>query len=1022
MDGFDYSRVRDPQFYCDNRLAAHSDHAFFASRQEALSGSSSFVYSLNGLWKFSYARNYESSLKDFWRDDYDCRDWDDIRVPSHIQLEGYDLPQYVNVQYPWDGHEMLRPGQIPERFNPVASYVKYFTLPSSMKGKRVFISFDGAESGLALWLNGHYIGYSEDSFTPSEFELSAYLLPGENKLAAMVFKWTSASWCEDQDFFRFSGIYRDVYLYTIPETHARDILVRTELDDLYRDAFLYAELQMWGSGSARMTLSDGSEEFGSVVFTENKDKNQAGLFRAELPVRAPELWSAEDPKRYTLWIELFNKKGELTEVIRQMVGFRRFEIRDSLMLLNGKRIVFKGVNRHDFSAKYGRAVTYEETLQDIITMKQNNINAIRTSHYPNHSFLYELCDQYGLYLIDETNLESHGSWAPYLRGDVDYEYVVPGDHEEWKGALLDRANSMYQRDKNHPSILIWSCGNESYGGEVIYEMSQQFRRLDPTRAVHYEGISLDRRYNDSSDIESRMYPPVSEIKEYLSEHRDKPFICCEFMHAMGNSCGAMQKYTDLTEEEPLYQGGFIWDYIDQAITKKDRYGEPFEAYGGDFDDRPNDSNFSGDGLVYSASRKPSPKMQTVKYLYQNIRVTLSKTELRVKNLCLFTDTSAYSCVVSLKQDGCLISEEEIKTAVPPLSEAAYPLPESVCPPQKSGLEYTVTASFRLKENTSWAGRGHEVAFGQYTYGRYTVHKTTKIPFELIRGEENTGVRGRNFELLFSNELGLISYRYAGRELLKDTVKPEFWRAPTDNDRGWSMPAVCGQWKLASLYAKVQDRSQAELKGNSVTLSYTYSLPTSPAASCRMTYTVYGDGTVQVQLHCDPVKGLGPLPLFGVTLKMDADYENIEWYGNGPEETYSDREAGAKLGIYRDSADHLAKYLVPQECANKTGVRWAKLTDARGRGLQFTAGAADNTGEPSSEGSDGMDFQAIPYTAHELENAAHVFALPRPYNTVVRAALGQMGVGGDNSWGARPHDEYLLPDDNPLDFIFCFRGI
>ncbi len=1031
MDGFDYNKVKDPQFYCDNRLAAHSDHAFFASRDEAGSGRSEYVFSLNGLWKFSYAPNYESSVKDFWRDDYDCRNWDDIRVPAHIQMEGYDAPQYVNVQYPWDGHEELRPGQIPERFNPTASYVNYFTLPSQMKGKRVFVCFDGAESALALWLNGRYVGYSEDSFTPSEFELTPYLLPGENKLAVQVFKWSSGSWCEDQDFFRFSGIYRDVWLYAIPEVHARDLCVRTELDDLYRDAVLSVDLEMWGSGSARMTLEDDDEKIGSAVFTEKKDEGRPGLLRAVLPVREPQLWSAERPKRYTLWIELYNETEEVVEVVRQMVGFRRFEIRDSVMLLNGKRIVFKGVNRHDFSAKYGRAVTYEETLQDIITMKQNNINAIRTSHYPNHSCLYELCDQYGLYMIDETNLESHGTWGPYLRGDVDYEYVVPGDHKEWEAAMLDRANSMYQRDKNHPAILIWSCGNESYGGKVIYQMSQLFRRLDPTRPVHYEGISFDRRYNDTSDIESRMYPPVTEIREYLSKNRDKPFICCEYMHAMGNSCGDMHKYTDLTEEDPLYQGGFIWDYIDQSITKKDRYGEPFEAYGGDFNDRPSDYNFSGDGLVYGGSRLPSPKMQEVKYHYQNIRVMPDASKVRVKNLNLFTDTAAYSCVASLLLDGRLICEEEMELSVPPLSEAVFPLPEAVCPPQRTGLEYTVTVSFRLREDTLWAGRGHEVAFGQYVYGRYTAPVKRDAGIELIRGQENIGVRGSNFELLFTFGKGLTSYRYAGRELLKSEVKPEFWRAPTDNDAGWSMPEICAQWKIASLYATANNHAdpegknpQVEVRGKTVAVSYTYRFPTTPAAACKIIYTVYGDGTVQVHLHLDPASELGPMPLFGVSLKMDADYDQIEWYGNGPEETYQDRKAGAKLGIYRDSAGHMAQYLVPQECANKTQVRWAKVTDAKERGLLFFAGTADENEASAKDGAGSavMDFQAIPYTAHELENAAHSYALPRVHDTVVRAALVQMGVGGDDSWGAKPHEEYMLPGDKALDFNFCFRGI
>ncbi|MCD7820575.1 MAG: DUF4981 domain-containing protein [Lachnospiraceae bacterium] len=1074
MDYFDYNKVMDPEFFCENRLEAHSDHAFFASRREAETGRSSLVYSLNGFWKFSYAKNYKSSVKDFWRADEqemlfglgltsdatapcDCKSWDDIRVPSNIQMEGYDAPQYVNTQYPWDGREEAVPGEIPERFNPVGSYVKYFTLPSGMKGKRVFVSFQGAESGLAVWLNGQYLGYSEDSFTPAEFELTPFLKEGENKLAAQVFKWTSGSWCEDQDFFRFSGIYRDVYLYAVPKVHAQDICVKTLIDDDYRDADLEVCLKVWGSGSARLSLRDGETEIGCLkVNSDRNDCENAGVltsgtdpatlisdWKAVMHIIAPELWSAEHPKLYTLWIEMLDEEGAVAEVICQNVGFRRFEMKDKMMHLNGQRIVFKGVNRHDFSSKYGRAVTYEETEQDIITMKCHNINAIRTCHYPNHSFIYELCDRYGLYMIDETNMETHGTWTAYLQGTVGVDYVVPRDHEEWKGALLDRVNSIYQRDKNHPAILIWSCGNESYGGSVIHEMSQLFHRLDDTRLVHYEGVFWDRRYNDTSDMESQMYTPAQKIREFLAKDRSKPFICCEYMHAMGNSCGGMQKYTDMTEDEPLYQGGFIWDYIDQSITKKDRYGVPFEAYGGDFDDRPCDGNFSGNGIVYGGDRTESPKMQAVKFHYQNIRVFPSERQVRVRNLSLFTDTSEYACVALLQRDGCLIREAEMEISVPPLTEKIFDLPFERLMETEDG-EYTITVSFRLKEDTLWAGRGHEVAFGQYTLGKcgYARQETVlraasmadcgrfaqelipltadrRAPFEIVRGQNNVGVRGAHFEVLFTSHVGLTSYRWGGKEMLKKGPHPDFWRAPTDNDNGYGAAAMYGQWKLASLYASMKNSDSAasgslpadvEVREDCVVVRCTYQMPTTPASSCELEYTVYGDGTVQTRLHYDPVEGLSVMPLFGVSMKLDADYDRIEWYGYGPEETYSDREAGAKLGIYRSTVqESLAKYLVPQECGNKTGVRWAKVMDEKNRGLLFWNG-------------DGMNFSAMPYTSHELENAAHAFELPKVHYTVVRTALGQMGIGGDDSWGSLPHEEYRLRADGPMEFTFSFRGI
>ena len=590
MSEFHYEKVKDPTYFSENCVAAHSDHHYFCSVEAMEQEKEEFRYSLNGIWKFHYAKNYQSTIPGFESEAYCCKSWDDIRVPAHIQLEGYDKPQYANVQYPWEGREEVKPGEIPEEFNPVASYVKYFEVPAFMQGKKLFMSFQGAESGLALWLNGNFVGYSEDSFTPSEFELTPYLKEGENKLAAQVFKWTSGSWCEDQDFYRFSGIYRDVYLYAIPEIHVEDLTIRTLLDDTYTSADLTVTLKTTAAGKVRFTLSrEGKEE---AALEDALENGKTYVMKMEHPL----LWSAEEPKLYDLLIEVMDTEGKITEVIPQRVGFRRFEMKDSIMTLNGKRIVFKGVNRHEFSSVTGRNVSREELIRDLTTMKRNNINAIRTCHYPDAVGIYELCDEFGIYLIAENNMETHGTWDT-VGQSKDYTGVVPDDKPEWKGLLLDRINSTYQRDKNHPAILIWSCGNESFGGEVIYQMSQLFRKLDPTRLVHYEGVFNDRRRNDTSDMESQMYTSAEDIKKFLENDRSKPFICCEYTHAMGNSCGGMHKYTDLTDTEPSYQGGFIWDYIDQSIYKKDRYGKEFQAYGGDFGERPTDYNFSGNGIA-----------------------------------------------------------------------------------------------------------------------------------------------------------------------------------------------------------------------------------------------------------------------------------------------------------------------------------------------------------------------------------------------------------------------------------------
>ncbi|MDE7478402.1 MAG: beta-galactosidase, partial [Lachnospiraceae bacterium] len=479
-----------------------------------------------------------------------------------------------------------------------------------------FVSFQGVESGFALWCNGSYVGYSEDSFTPSEFELTNVLQKGENKLAVQVYKWTAGSWCEDQDFFRFSGIFRSVFLYAIPDTHVSDVKIRTDLNDDFTKADLAVKLTVLTQKPARakLVLLDNRMEVTTLDIELADGENQA----VHMAVDAPRLWSAEKPYLYDLMITIYDAEGNTVEIIPQKVGFRRFAIDNGIMTINGKRIVFKGVDRHEFSGRFGRVPNDDELLKDIVTMKQNNINAIRTSHYPNDSKLYELCDEYGLYLIDECNLETHGAWDMVIKGVWQMERALPGDHKEWEPLLLDRVNSMYQRDKNHPSILIWSCGNESFGGAVIHAMSQKFRELDDTRLVHYEGIFHDRRYNDTSDMESQMYPSVASVKAFLAENRDKPMLLCEYTHAMGNSCGAMHKYTDLTDEEPLFQGGFIWDYVDQSLYHKDRYGNEVLGYGGDFDDSPCDYNFSGNGIVYGGNRNPSPKMQEVKFNYQNI--------------------------------------------------------------------------------------------------------------------------------------------------------------------------------------------------------------------------------------------------------------------------------------------------------------------------------------------------------------------------------------------------------------------
>lgn len=1027
MSNFDSNIIKNPEIFEQNRLAAHSDHVCYKNELEKIKGKSSLRYDMNGLWKFAYAKNQSLAPCGFEAADYDCKSWDEIRVPAHIQMEGYDVPIYTNTTYPWEADEFIKPGEVPEIFNPVASYVKYFTIPENMKNKRVCISFQGVESGFALWLNGHYVGYSEDTFDPSDFELTDYIVEGENKLAVRVWKWTSSSWCEDQDFYRFSGIFRDVFLYAVPCAHVEDLSVVPTLNDTFDEGTLGVSIKADGAGIASVKLYElgdlSVEKYDRAKLLleefdiELKDKE---LCEGSCNVKNPLLWSAEKPNLYEVKIIVKDSHGNETEFISQLAGFRRFEMVDGLMKLNGKRIVFKGVNRHEFSSVTGRVPNRDEVIKDIVTMKKNNINAIRTSHYPDDSMLYELCDIYGIYMIAENNLESHGTWEAYNKGYVDLDFVVPKDKPQWREMMLDRANSCYQRDKNHPAILIWSCGNESFGGKTIYEMSQLFRQLDKHRLVHYEGVFNDRSYNDTSDMESQMYTPVAGIEKFLAEHPEKPFICCEYTHAMGNSCGAMHKYTELSDREPRYQGGFIWDYIDQSIYKKDRYGKWFLTYGGDFGDRPTDGDFSGNGICYGGEREASPKMQEVKFNYQNISVDFDSDYIfTVTNKNLFVNTSVFDAFAILLADGEEVYRTKLQISVPPMEQASYEVPMTL----KNSMidvekEYCIVVSFVLKENTIWEKAGYEIAFGQHMIKKPVSEYSCDKSVELVVGNGNILVRGENFKALFSRmNLGMVSYVYGGVEMLPNTIPlPNFWRTPTNNDSGNMMPQRYAQWKIASMYVTTRENQRfadtsprVEKNDNNIAITYTYFMPTTPQSSCEVTYRVFGDGTIETTLSYDPVKELGDMPEFGMMFKLDADYDTVKWYGLGPQETYSDRQHGGKFGVYENKvADNIAEYLVPQESGNKCSVRYAKVMDKKGRGMLFFG--------------DELSFSALPYTPHELENAAHHFELPPVHYTVVRVAKKQMGVGGDDSWGSHTHPEYLLDVSEKMEFTFCFRGI
>ena len=990
--------LEQPEVFEVNRIKAHSDHVYYESEKEMeVKGEMPLRQSLNGEWYFSYAENQDLRVKDFYKEEYDCTSFDKIEVPGHIQMQGYDRCQYINTMYPWDGTEFLRPPMISKEYNPVGSYVKYFEVEETLKDKRTFISFQGVETAFYVWINGEFVGYSEDTFTPSDFEITAFLKSGENKIAVEVYKRSSASWIEDQDFWRFSGIFRDVYIYAVPKIHVDNFFAKTTLDDSYTDGILNLNFHVTGEveGTLEYVLEDAE---GNAVCSRVLDSKEN--LSVEEMISSVHPWSAEDPYLYELKILVKDQEGNVVEAIPQSVGFRRFEMKDKVMLLNGKRIIFKGINRHEFNVRRGRAITKEDMLWDIRFMKQYNINAVRTSHYPNQTLWYELCDRYGIYLIDETNLESHGSWQKL--GVCEPSWNVPGSLGEWKDNVVDRATSMFERDKNHPSILIWSCGNEAYAGTCIEAMSDYFHEVDDSRLVHYEGVFWNREFEHISDMESRMYAKPHEIETYLTEDPKKPYISCEYMHAMGNSCGGMKLYTDLEDKYELYQGGFIWDYIDQTVLRVDETGKEVFAYGGDFDDRATDYEFCTNGIVY-ADRKVSPKAQEVKQLYSNIKLIPDENGVTVDNQNLFLSTKGYGMKYRLVKEDKVLFENETVVDVPAGTKEYISLEY---PEIKEPGEYIFEVSMHLLEDTIWAEKGHEIVFGQFVKRMEGKEIVPEEKVEVVYGDVNIGVKGKGFHAMFSkSEAGLASLKYDGREFITRAPKLSFWRASTDNDRGVKHGFDRGMWMAAGMFYKML-HCEVKEEENKAIIQFEYEHPTVPRAYTTVTYTVTGDGAIKVHLLYKGQENLPEIPAFGMDFKLKERYHNVKYYGYGPEENYMDRVSGARLGVFESEArKNMPNYLVPQECGNHMGIRWMEVTDDEGHGLRFMSE------EQPFEGS------VLPYSAYELEQATHVEELPHIRYTWVRVLAKQMGVGGDDSWGAPVHEEYRFSSDNNIEQVF-----
>ena len=901
------SWLTDPTVFQVGRLAAHSDHLCCASEAEAAARKTSLRQCLDGVWDFAWSPSPAARPANFWQEAYDSSAFGSISVPGHWELQGYGQIQYINTLYPWDGHAQLHPGEIDWERTQVGSYIRRFDLDPALMGKRVCISFQGVERAFYLWLNGHFIGYAEDSFTPSDFDLTDYLRPTGNRLCVEVYQHSSASWLEDQDFFRFTGIFRSVFLYAKPLVHLEDLWIRPRLEADLTTGSLTLRLKLSGETERCLLRCRITDPAGEDVLDEPLVLEPEGEFLWSQQFCLPQVlpWSHERPALYQLLLTL-EVQGTVVEAIPYAFGFRRLEQKDKVIHLNGQRLVLNGVNRHEWNPETGRAIAAEDMEQAMEVFRRSHINAVRTCHYPNQTLWYHLCDQNGIYMVDEANLETHGCWQKTGRAEPSWN--IPGSLPQWREAVLDRARSMFERDKNHVSILFWSCGNESYAGENILAMADFFRSQDDSRLVHYEGVFHNREFDPISDVETRMYAPPAAIREYLEGDPQKPFLLCEYMHDMGNSLGGMESYIRLGEEFPLYQGGFIWDYMDQALWRETPWGQRVLGYGGDFGERQSDYAFSGNGIVFAHGGE-KPAMQEVRYWY-------APPALR------------------RRQDQ---ANEEAAARVTPL-------------PRKAPAPLTVT-----------------------------------------RGDGALGVRGRDFEVLFSYfEGGPCSIRSQGREWLWRAPRPAYWRAPTENDKGCGFALESALWSAAERWQRCSDIAVLSQSAQKVSVRFTYTTPVIPDLRSQVTYTLDGTGALEVEARYFGGENRPELPLFGLRFSTAEPVDKVCWLGLSGE-TYPDRKKGGIFGQHQE-APGIPDYLVPQECGNHQDTHQTVL-HLGDRTLRL-----EKIDRPYA-------FSAIPYTPWQLSEAAHAWELPQPCRTVLTFCAAMRGVGGIDSWGADVEEAY-----------------
>ena len=1029
---------QDIQVVAVNKEKPRSSFMSYADRETALTSrfeKSPYYSLLNGTWKFFFVDSYKDLPQNITDPSVNTSSWDDITVPGNWEVQGHGVAIYTNHGYEFKPKNP-QPPLLPEA-NPVGVYRRDIEIPASWDNRDIYLHIGGAKSGLYVYLNGKEVGYSEDSKNPAEFLINKYLQPGKNVLTLKIFRWSTGSYLECQDFWRMSGIERDVFLWSQPKASIQDFRVVSTLDDTYTNGIFKLAVDLKNHTQETKNLNVGYELLdakGNLVTSEANDiwvspaSPQTASFEYDLKNVAP--WSAEHPNLYKLLMTI-KEEGKVIEVVPFNVGFRRFEMKQidqvaedgkpyTVLLFNGQPVKFKGVNIHEHNPETGHYVTEELMRKDFELMKQNNINAVRLCHYPQDRKFYELCDEYGLYVYDEANIESHGMYYSLKKGGT------LGNNPEWLIPHMDRTMNMYERNKNYPSVTFWSLGNEAGNGYNFYQTYLYLKDKEinsMNRPVNYERALWEW----NTDMYVPQYPSAEWLEEIGRKGSDRPVAPSEYSHAMGNSSGNLWDQWKAIYKYPNLQGGFIWDWVDQGILEKDKNGREYYTYGGDYGvNAPSDGNFLCNGIV-NPDRTPHPAMAEVKYAHQNIgfeAIDLANGLFRVTNRFYFTNLKKYMVHYSVTANNKVVRSGKVSLDIEPQASKEFTVPVGNLKPQ-AGTEYFVNFNVTTVEKEPLIPIGHEIACDQFRLPIESPKKAFKISgpkLTVSTNGDNLSASSSKVNFMFNKKTGIVtSYKVDGTEYFSEGfgIQPNFWRAPIDNDCGSLMPMRYSQWKIASMYLshKYPNGShypglyapEIEVHEDCAEVSYRYVMPTTPASECRLTYRVFGDGSIQTTLTYDPVKELGDMPEFGVMFKLDADYDHVTWYGMGPEETYVDRCAGAKLGVYKNKVeDNMAKYLVPQECGNKVGVRWATVTNRKGRGMMFSG--------------DKMEFSALPYTPHELENAMHPYELPQVHYTVVRVAKQQMGVGGDDSWGAQTHPEYLIPIDKKLEFTFTFKGI